>query len=65
MTSRERVLKAINHEQPDRPPIFATLTPHAAKKLSKHLHLPYEEPLDSLLSTRISHKKVRKRTFRK
>lgn len=55
MNSRDRVLKAINHEQPDRPPIFATLTPQAAKKLSNHFNLPYEEPLDSLLSTRISH----------
>ena len=55
MTSRERVLKAINHEQPDRPPVFTTLTPQAAKKLSEYYKLPYEEPFDSLLSTRISH----------
>ncbi|GAG68502.1 unnamed protein product, partial [marine sediment metagenome] len=33
MNSRQRVLKAINHEQPDRPPIFATLTPQVAEKL--------------------------------
>lgn len=55
MNSRERVLKAINRENPDRPPIFATLTPQTAKTLSDHLNLPYEEPLDSMLSTRISH----------
>ena len=55
MYSRARVLKTINREIPDRPPIFATLTPQAAKKLSEAQHLPYEEPLDSLLSTRISH----------
>jgi uroporphyrinogen decarboxylase len=55
MTSRERVIRAINHQQPDRPPIFTTLTPQAAKKLSTHYNLPYEEPLDSMLSTRISH----------
>ena len=55
MNSRERVLKAINREKPDRPPIFATLTPQVAKKLSIHQNLPYEEPLDSMLSTRISH----------
>jgi uroporphyrinogen decarboxylase len=55
MTSRERVFTAIAHREPDRPPIFATLTPQAAKALSRHLHLPYEPPLDSLLSTRISH----------
>ena len=55
MNSRERVFKAINHETPDRPPIFATLTPHAARKLSINQNLPYEEPIDSMLSTRISH----------
>ncbi len=55
MTSKERVLKAINHIPTDRPPIFATLTPQAAKKLSTAYNLPYEEPLDSMLSTRISH----------
>ena len=58
MTSRKRVLKALNHEQTDRPPIFVTLTPQVAAKLSKALNLPYEEPLDSLLSTRISHTKL-------
>jgi uroporphyrinogen decarboxylase len=55
MTSKERVLKAINHQQPDRPPVFATLTPQAAEKLSRFVGMPYELPLDSLLSTRISH----------
>ena len=55
MTSRERVIAAVAHCEPDRPPIFATLTPQAAKILSRHLHLPYEPPLDSMLSTRISH----------
>ena len=55
MNSRERVLKTINREIPDRPPIFVTLTPQAAKKLAGSQNLPYEEPLDSLLSTRISH----------
>lgn len=55
MNSRERVLKAINHMKPDRPPIFVTLTPQAAEKLSKFTGLPFEPPVDSLLSTRISH----------
>lgn len=55
MTSKERVLKTIHKEIPDRPPLFATVTPQVAEKLSTHLGLPYEEPLDSLLSTRISH----------
>ena len=55
MTSKERVFRAINFQQPDRVPVFATLTPQVAKRLSSHLGLTYEEPLDSLLSTRISH----------
>lgn len=55
MTPKERVLKLINGQEVDRPPVFATLTPQTAKKLSDYLGLPFEEPLDSLLSTRISH----------
>jgi len=57
-TSKERLIKTLNHEQPDRPPIFATLTPQTARKLSDFLGFPYEEPIDSLLSTRISHTKL-------
>ncbi|MFC2124342.1 uroporphyrinogen decarboxylase family protein [Bacteroidota bacterium] len=55
MNHRERVLLTINHKQPDHPPAFATLTPQMAKMLSDYMGLPYEEPIDSLLSTRISH----------
>ncbi len=55
MNSRERFLKTINREMPDRSPIFANFTPQVAEKMSKHLNVPYEEPLDSMLSTRASH----------
>jgi uroporphyrinogen decarboxylase len=55
MNSRERVFSAIYHKEPDRPPMFVTLTPQVAEALSKHVDLPYESPVDSLLSTRISH----------
>jgi uroporphyrinogen decarboxylase len=58
MNSRERFLKTINRKEPDRPPVFATLTPQMAKKLSDYTGIPYEEPLDSLLSTRISHTRL-------
>lgn len=58
MNSRERFLKTINKGKPDRPPIFANFTPQVAKKMSAFLNQPYEEPLDSLLSTRISHTKL-------
>jgi len=55
MNSRQRAIKAIHHEKPDRPPVYASLTPQMARKLSASLNLPYEEPIDALLSTRISH----------
>ena len=49
MTPKERVLRTINHKEPDRPPIFATLTPQVADKLAEKLNVPKEPPLDSLL----------------
>jgi hypothetical protein len=55
MSSRERFLKTINHEIPDKPPVFATFTPQVAKRMSVLLGVQYEEPLDSMLSTRASH----------
>jgi len=55
MTSKERVIKTINHQSPDRPPIYVTLTSQVAERLSDYLNIPYEPPMDSLLSTRISH----------
>ena len=58
MHQKQRTLAAINRQPHDRPPIFATLAPQMAQKLSAHLGLTYEEPEDSLLSTRISHTKL-------
>jgi uroporphyrinogen decarboxylase len=55
MNKRERFLKTINRQFPDRPPLYVSLTPQVAKKLSDYMNLPYEEPLDSMLSTRASH----------
>lgn len=55
MNSRERVTASLHHKQPDHPPVFSTLTPQMAQMLSDHLGLPYEKPVDALLSTRISH----------
>jgi uroporphyrinogen decarboxylase len=51
----ERTLYAINHRQPDRPPVYVSLTPQVAAKLSEALHVPYEEPFDAMESARISH----------
>ena len=55
MEPKERTLNAINHRQPDRPPVYVSLTPQVAKKLSEALHVPYEEPFDAMESARISH----------
>lgn len=55
MNARERFLKTIFKQHPDRPAVFANFTPQVAEKMSKEMGAPYEEPLDSLLSTRISH----------
>src|SRR5690554_865170 len=55
MNSRERFLKTINREIPDRAPLYVSVTPEVAKKLSYFMQLPYEEPLDSMLATRASH----------
>lgn len=55
MNSRERFTRAINKKVTDRPPVFATFTPQVAQKMAEFLELPYEEPIDSMLSTRASH----------
>jgi hypothetical protein len=55
MNSKERVKKAINHQTSDRPPVYVTFTRQVAGRMSDYLNIPFEEPLDSLLSTRISH----------
>ena len=57
MNSKERFLSAARNNKPDRVPVFANLTPQIAEKLGKKMNLPYE-PVDSLLSTRISHTKI-------
>ncbi len=58
MDKRERTLAAINHKQPDRPPIYVSLTPQMAQKLCSALGLPYEEPIDAMESARISHMRL-------
>lgn len=55
MNSRKRFLCTLQGGIPDRPPVFASFTPQVARKVADHLGLPYEEPIDSMLSTRISH----------
>jgi uroporphyrinogen decarboxylase len=55
MNHRERTLSAINHRQPDRPPLYVSITPQVARKLCEELKLPFEEPEDAMESARISH----------
>lgn len=55
MDSRERSIAAINHQQPDRPPLYVSLTPQIAKALSELNGVPYEAPIDAMESSRISH----------
>jgi len=55
MTKKERFQKTINGETPDRAPLYVSCTPQVAQKLCNKLNEPYEEPLDSMLSTRASH----------
>jgi uroporphyrinogen decarboxylase len=58
MNHRERTLAAISHVQPDRPPLYLSLTPQVALKLSQQLGVPFEEPVDAMESARISHPKL-------
>lgn len=55
MNSKERTLKTISHQEPDRPPIYVSLTPQIAHALCKKLDIRYEEPIDAMESARISH----------
>jgi uroporphyrinogen decarboxylase len=55
MNSRERFIKTIKGKIPDRPPLYISLTPQVAKKLSAQFQVPYEAPLDSMLASRASH----------
>lgn len=52
---KERVLQAINFEEPDRVPIFITVTPQVAERLSEYLGMPdYTHPDSPLAENRIS-----------
>ena len=56
LSPKERVLKAINFEEPDRVPIFITITPQVAERLSQYLDIPdYTHPDSPLSENRISY----------
>lgn len=50
MTSRERVLTALDHREPDRVPVFNTITPELARSLAEHLDVQNYTLADSPLS---------------
>ncbi len=50
LSSRQRVLKAVNREEPDRVPLFITITPQIAQQLSRYLQIPEYTEADSPLS---------------
>jgi len=54
MNSRERFINTLNGLPTDRPPLYVSLVPQLAKRLSDHLGVPYEQPISSLLGSRIS-----------
>jgi uroporphyrinogen decarboxylase len=58
MNSRERTISALNHRQPDRPPVYVSLTPQMAKSICDAIGFPYETPVDAMESARISHSKL-------
>jgi uroporphyrinogen decarboxylase len=50
MTSKERVLKAINHQETDCPPVYCSIVPQLAERLSDYWGIPYEPGIDSPMS---------------
>ena len=53
---KERVLKTINLEEPDRVPVYITITPQVAETLSQVLGIPrYTHPDSPLAENRISY----------
>ena len=58
MISKERVIKALNHDQPDRPPIFVSVTPQIGDSLNNHLRIENDGLVDSFFANRISYTKA-------
>ena len=58
MKSKERVLRALSHNQPDRPPVFATLTPQIGDALNSLYGITDDGLIDAFFANRISYTKV-------
>lgn len=55
MKHRERALTALNHEEPDRVPIYIEYTPEAKQKLLNHVRKPGDDRADSGLDCLMDH----------
>ena len=58
MIPKERVRIALNHKQPDRPPISASVTPQIGMALNKMLKIQNDGLVDSFFANRISFTKA-------
>ena len=58
MKSKDRVLTALNHKQPDRPPVFATVTPQIGETLNTRLGITDDGLVDSFYANRVSYTKA-------
>jgi len=58
MRSKERVLKALRHEEPDRPPIHATVTPQVGETLNQEFGIEDDSPIDAFFGNRISYQQA-------
>lgn len=50
MTSKERLIKALNRQTTDRPPVYCSIVPQLAEKLSEYYGVPMEPGIDSPMS---------------
>lgn len=50
MTPKERLIKAINFQETDKPPVYCSIVPQLAEKLSAHFGVPCEPGIDSPMS---------------
>lgn len=50
MTSKERLQKALRFEETDRPPVYCSIVPQLAEKLSAYYGVPCEPGIDSPMS---------------
>lgn len=51
MTSKQRLIAAINHRETDRPPVYCSIVPQLAGPLSEYLGMPCEPAFDSPMSS--------------